>query len=248
MSELKVPSGAPQPQGIGEDPLLAVTRLFVRFLQAVFATFEKGSYRWCPDQELTDIIISDQGILSQLKAEMRPAIVCQRGPASWANLALDQFKKFDFEQGKRTHTDLMNCTMVYNCLAREGLEAQRIAWAAGYATRTLKRHLLRAALHRVGENIDFSAETSAEEFLPDSGTSTRLVQVYVPFFFQQTWSMSPVDNLLLKELDLRLTSQLTGPVPDEPPIRPPALGGRVLRIERVYSLTQRVSSVPGPKK
>jgi hypothetical protein len=240
MSNTRVPVGVPQPQGVGEDPLLHYTKLFVRFLQVVFNTFEKGAYRWEPDLELTDLIISDQGVLGRDVVEKRPAIVCMRGPARWSNVAMDQFKSFEFETGKSDHTDLIASSMTYNCLAKEGLEAQRIAWIASYATRTLKKSLLKAGLHRVGENIDIGQETDAENLIPDAGKLIRLVPVSVPFFFQDSYSIAPVDNLLLKALDLRLTSEATAPAAAQAALRGPSMGGRVLKYDKVFSLTQRV--------
>jgi hypothetical protein len=250
MSELKNSNGPPQPQGVGEDPLLHFTKVFVRFLQLVFSTFDKGSYKWEPDQENSDILVSDQGVLRADVLEKRPAIVCMRGPAAWSNISMDQFKDYDFETGAKSHTDLVAATMVYNCLAREGLEAQRIAWIAGYATRTLKRNLLRAGMHRVGEDISYSAETDAGSLLPDSGKDFSLVSVTVPFFFQDSYRISPVDKLLLKELDLILTSEVNGTTPaEQPALREPAIGGRVLKDTKVISLTQRVATlVPRPRK
>lgn len=243
MSDVKVTTGLPQPQAVGEDPLFQYTKLFVRFLQVVFATFEKGAYRWSEDMETTDVVISDQGMLRREVVDKRPLIVCMRGAASWLNVSMDQFLDYDLESGKRSHTDLISCSMTYNCLAREGLEAQRIAWIAAYATRTLKRHLLRAGLHRVGENVDMGAETDAGNILPDSGKDFYLVQVSVPFFFQDSYSVAPVDKLLLKDLHLTLTSEVNYPAPDgKPVIQDPAMGGRVLRYDKVISLTQRVSA------
>lgn len=243
MSEQANRTGAPQPQGIGEDPLLHFTKLFVRFLQVVFHSFEKGSYRWDPDLETTDVVIADQGMLGNSVVEKRPCIIVMRGQASWSNISMDQFKEFDFETGKRTHTDLIACSVVYNCMAKEGLEAQRLAWISSYATRALKRSLMRAGLHRVGENVEMGAETDAGRMLGDSASEVVLVPVAVPFFFQDTYSIGPVDNLLLKDLDLRLTSEATGPVqPPSTTIRAPAIGGRVLKFDKVISLTQRVST------
>jgi hypothetical protein len=249
MSDVKISTGLPQPQGIGEDPLLAYTKIFVRFLQVVFATFEKGSYRWENDLELTDIVIADQGMLGNPVVEKRPSIICMRGPASWSNIAIDQFKSFEFETGARHHTDLISATMTYNCLAKEGLEAQRLAWIAAYATRVLKRSLMKAGLHRVGENIEMGAETDAGNLLPDSGKDVVLVQVAVPFFFQDTWRVAPVDNLLLKDLSLGLTSQLTSPTEvGTSTLNPPSIGGQVLKIEKTVSLTTRVSQSLTQKK
>lgn len=242
MPELKNNGGVTQPQGVGEDPLLAYTRLFVRFLQVVFSTFEKGSYLWQPDLELTDIVIGDQGMLRPDVWDKRPAVICKRGTARWSNVAMDQMQDFDFDTGKRTHTDLVSANMVYQCISREGLEAQRLAWIAGYATRALKRNLMRAGLHRVGENVDYGEETDGSA-IQDSLKDYIFVPVIVPFFFQDTYSVEPVDKLLLKELDLRLTSGIVGNLPpDGTGLRPPAIGGRVLQTGTVISLTQRVSA------
>ena len=238
MSDPKISTGLPQPQGIGEDPLLYFTKVFVRFLQVVFATFEKGSYKWEPDFELTDIIISDQGVLGSDVVEKHPAIVCMRGQADWSNISMNQFKGFEFETGKSTHTDLVSASMQYCCLAKEGLEAQRIAWIAGYATRVLKRNLYRAGMHRVGENLGYGSEEDADSLTPDSVHGLKMVRVSVPFFFQDTYSIAPVDNLLLKDLDLRLTSQVNSAAPQA--LRAPAIWGRTLSAENSVPLTQRV--------
>lgn len=240
MSDAKISSGVPQPQGVGEDPLFHYTRLFVRFLQVVFSTFEKGAYRWEPDLELTDIVISDQGVFGNSVVEKRPSIVCMRGGASWSNVSMDQFKSFDFKTGTRSHTDLIASSMVYHCMSREGLEAQRIAWIAAYATRVLKRNLMRAGLHRVGENVDMGPESDAGSLLGDSGKELQLVSVSVPFFFQDSYSIAPVDNLLLKDLNLRLTSEVNSPAAAKTVLQAPALGGRVLKIDKVISITQRM--------
>lgn len=250
MSDAKVTSGVVQPQGVGEDPLTFYTKLFIRFLQVVFSTFEKGSYRWEPDMELTDLVISDRGSVGREVVEKRPAIICMRGNAAWLNASMDQFKSFDFETGGKTHTDLVSSVMVYACLAQDGIEAQRIAWIAGYATRALKRNLLRAGLHRVGENVDYGPETDGGVLFPEPKPSVRMVQVIVPFFFQDTYSVTPVDNLLLKQLDLRLTSEANYPTPDgKPALRDPAMRGKVLKYDKTVSLTQRVSvtSKPSPQ-
>lgn len=239
MSESKISTGLPQPQGVGEDPLFHYTKLFVRFLQVVFHSFQKGDYRWEPDLELTDIVISDQGMVGREVVEKRPAIACERLGAQWLNVSMDQFKSFDFETGRREHTDLVMAVMRYNCIAREGLEAQRIGWISNYATRTLKRNLMRQGLHRVGENVDVGPEEDAAN-LDDSLKTFRLVRVSVPFFFQDTYGIAPVDNLLLTNLDLRLTSQAVRPSSEQPALRPPAFGGRVLEPKTAFSLTQRV--------
>lgn len=265
----KVSQGMPQPQGPGEDPLFHYTRVFARFLQLVFATFDKGSYNWNEDEALSDIIITDQATIARDVVEKRPAIILSRGSASFGNLALDQFAgpgplpkkkgedmKYpneDFQTGVRRYTDLVACTMTYNCLSKVGLEAQRLAWIAMMATRRLKRSLMQAGIHRVGEEIQVGSESAPGAIVqPESDTEIIMVSVGVPFYFQDFWSIGPKDNLLLKNIELALTSSLNYPAPGAVQIREPGMNGRVLTYDKTVSLTQRVrvssGKYPKPRK
>ena len=219
MSE-RVSQGVPQPQGVGEDPLLHYTRLFCRFLQVLFSSFEKGAYHWDLDELNTDIIISDQATIAREVVEKRPAIIISRGPLAFTNVAIDQFAgpllgknpdgsqnftpNWDVSTGAIRHTDLCSSVMTYNCLSREGLEAQRIAWTAGYFTRTLKRILVKAGCHRVGEEVQFGSESAPGSIVQPDSNEIVMVSVSVPFYFQDTYTVSPQDKLLLKHVDLAL--------------------------------------------
>lgn len=254
----RVPSSVPQPQGAGEDPLTHYSRIFVRFLQLVFATFEKGSYCWEPDDKSTDIIISDQATVSNEVVEKRPAIILSRGAASFGNLAMDQFAgpllgpdgKFTANDnpatGSKRYTDLVSATMTYNILSREGLEAQRIAWIAMYATRTLKKSLLKAGLHRVGEEIQIGPESAPGSIVQPDANEIIMVSVQVPFYFQDTWTIAPADKTLLNHVSVALTSELDGIAPVVLRLRPAGINGRVLPVDNVTSLNSRL--LVGPQR
>lgn len=260
----KVPSGVPQPQGPGEDPLLHYTKVFARFLQVVFATFEKGAYRWTDDEALSDILITDQATIARDVVEKRPAIILTRGPASFGNIALNQFagpgplpKKgenmkypnLDWETGTKRFTDLVACTMTYNCLSKEGLEAQRIAWISMMATRRLKTSLMNAGIHRVGEEVQVGSESSPGSIVqPEADNEITMVSVSVPFYFQDFWSVGPKDKLLLKHIDLALTSSLNYPAAGAVTIREPGMNGKVLTYDKTLSLVQRVRAQAGTPK
>lgn len=249
MSE-RIVTGLPQAQGPGEDPLYHYTRLFVRFLQLVFGSFEKGNYHWDEDEALTDVLISDQAVSGRDVAEKRPAIIVMRGPANFAGLAMDQFHSYDPSTGARTHTDLVSCSVTYNCLSSEGVEAQRLAWISMMATRRLKRTLMRAGLHRVGEEVAMGPESPPGALIQGDPAEITLVTVSVPFFFQDAWSVEPVDKVLLKNIDLALTSKASDDV--SPTLKEPGMNGRELNIERTLSLTSRVRAAgkayPKPRK
>ena len=245
----RVNSGPVQPQGYGEDPLLFYTRLFVRFLQLVFATFEKGSYKWSADDNATDILITAETHITREVAEKNPAIIVTRGPVTFGNMSLDQFKAFDPITGKRTHSDITASSVNYNCISSQGLEAGRIAHIASYATRALKRSLMAAGIHRVGEELSIGPESPPGALIQGDPGESVVVSVNVPFYFPQTWTIEPIDKVLLKDLAIALTSEVDYP-DKEAIINPPSINGRPITYSKLISLTQVVGTVkpPTPRK
>lgn len=251
MTSTRVHNGPTQPNGMGEDPLTHWTRVFTRFLQVMFATWDKGNYKWTPDEKTTDILIMGEATVAQEVVEKRPAIIVSRGPVAFGNVAMDQFKEFDYEQGKRTHTDLISSLMTFNCLSREGLEAQRIAYMAAYATRVFKRTLMHAGIHRVGEELQIGSESPPGSLVPGDPSEIVLVSVSVPFHFQMTWSVEPIDKELLTEISVAVRSDAGFPAPGAVPIREPGLNGRVLTYSKLVSLNSGVKALartPRPRK
>lgn len=240
----------------------------MRFLQVLFGTFEKGAYHWELDEKNTDIVITDQATVNQEVVEKRPAIIVALGPLAMNNVAIDQFAgpvmeknaagQVKFEPnlnsvtGARRHTDLISASITYNCLSREGPEARRIAWIAGYFTRTLKRTLMKAGLHRVGEEIQFGAESAPGSLVSPDSNEIVMVSVSVPFYAQNTWTVAPVDKTLLQHVEFALRSEAKETSNQASVIREPSIYGRTVQIEKVTSLNSRVSvgpiKTPKPKK
>lgn len=252
MSDGRVQTGEVLPQGLGEDPLAQYTRIFVRFLQLVFASFEKGSFQWSEDHLNSDIIIMGESTSAWGAAEKRPAIIVSRGPVAFTNIAIDQFAgplldpktgrivvNLDPSSGSRRHTDLLSSSMTYNCLAREGMEAQRIAWTAAYATRAMKRSLMRAGVHRVGEDLQVGSESAPGSVAPPDAKEMVLVSVSVPFYFQQTWSTEPIDKTLLTKVSMALRSE-AGVSEQGPVLKGPGINGNPFQEFKTTSLTQDV--------
>jgi hypothetical protein len=260
----RVPTGTPLEEGLGADPLAQYTRIFVRFLQEVFANPAPGQLRWTPDPATTEVLIVGESTSDLKITEKRAAIVVSRGGVTFTNVAIDQFAgplvdpktgrltpNLNTMTGARRHTDLLAASMTYNCLAREGLEAQRIAWMAAAATRYLKRELMKLGIHRVGEDLQVGPESPPGSIMGADPKEATLVSVSVPFFFQQTWTREPLDKTLLTRVSLALRSEVGVPV-SEPVLRGPGMYGRLLQYENTISLSQVVVANtavgPTPKK
>ena len=264
MSE-RVQTGTPYSIRPGDDPLAYYTRVFARFLQLCFGVFDKGSYRWDPDDANSDIIINDQGTIKKEVVQKRPAITLSRGPMASGNIALDQLagpllvsKNAEGQKeytptlnqftGSSRRTDLHSATMTYNCLSREGMEAQHIAWLAFKATRTLKRSLMKVGIHRVGEDVQIGSESSPGSIVQPDSNEIIMVSVSVPFYYQDTWTVEPFDKLLLNNIGLALRSEVGSPTEQDVvvSIKEPGIYGKKLCTENARSLNTK--SWTGPLK
>jgi hypothetical protein len=175
---------------LGDDPMLQLTRIFVYFLQNLFREAPEGmGMRWRPDEETTEILITDQK--PRLDAvEKKPHITCVFGEGQWAVLGIDQLMNQKMmSTGERKHTDLISSTMSYHCQAREGLHARRIAWNASYFTNVYRRILIKGGrLHQVGMKHTIAPESGPTVYTgPVSEEKIISVVVTIPFYWQPQW-------------------------------------------------------------
>lgn len=210
--------GVPDPQGLGEDPYLYFTKVYLSYLQGLFRQFTAGSYKWSPDDNTTEIMITDQAPVPRDRIEERPALVTMRGPAQFAGISLDQLQSVDRRTGTRQHTDLIACTMTVNCIAKVGLEAQRIAWIVqrhlGIANG--KRILQSFGIHKIADNISASGETPPGSLVAPEPTPEMVnVVVTSPFFFQWTERVTPLDAPVFEAAELFMRSSLYPNPPEE---------------------------------
>ena len=255
MPNERVASGLVQPQGLGEEPLFYFTRCFLLFYQGLFSNFPTGDYKWSSDEEQSEIGITDSVPIPKSRVEQKPQIVTMRGPAKFANLTLDQMRSLNLRNGEKVRTDLVSCTMTINVIAKNDIEAQRIAWICMSSLRDLKLVLLRNSpgLHRVGEEIEMTPPSPPGMFVEDSDPSWVLVSVFCPFFFQWTSSVRPLDSAVVRNIELLLQSALLpaaattteGSVEARLALSPPSIRGRVINQpsvghQRVGEITQTV--------
>lgn len=253
-NEQVMSSGLVEPQGLGEEPLYHMTRLYLLFIQGLFKGFPTGSYHWSDDEKLSEIAITDQAPIPRERIEQRPVIVAMRGPAQFANLTLDQMRKVDMRTGAKERTDLVACTMTLNCIAKMGPEAQRIAWIVMRHIRALKVILQRAGLHKVGDEVSMGPESPPGAMVSgESDPEWVMVTVHSPFFFQWNDIDTPANAPLFQSIEMHMqTASLPFAATTQghqelmalsrPTIRGRAIQQAVTGHQRVGEITQTVKS------
>ncbi len=242
MSSEFSPTGTPEPQGFNEEPLFYASRLYLVFLQGLFKQFAEGSYKWSDDDRLTEIWISDQSPFPHERISQRPAIITMRGPARFANLSLDQMQELDRMTGRKRRTDIIGCTMSLNCIAKSGVEAQRLAWIVFTHIRRFKALLQRHGFHKIGDDMNMGPESDPGSIIqPESDSEIVMVTVQSPFYLQWTEDVTPADAALLDAINTHIHTRVAPPYTTrlkakDATLRRPTIRGRPISPDTVFPI------------
>ena len=171
-----------------EDRLYVATRAWLLWLQGLFRTRPPGEYRWDPNVDETELIITDQLPNAAERTNKRPVISTSRGQAGFMSTSMSQQMVPSFRSPSAVYTDLIACSVTINVLAREGLEAQKLAYLVFRLIPVFRDSILRLGrMHAISNNISLTQESTPGQILPGSSTPEwRMVQLVVPFFIQDT--------------------------------------------------------------
>ena len=195
-----------------EDRLRLAVRAWLIWLQGIFKYRPPGQHRWSPNYDETEIIITDQNPDEVPKTNKRPIISTSRGTASWSSTSLGQSEKPSFASDKVIYSDILGTSITMSIVAREGLEAQDIAYTIFRLIPVFKRSLQRfARLHAIGNNIVITPETQQGQLVPGSSKPEwKMVQVHVPIWIQDRISAESQDfHTLVRAVNLQLECELT---------------------------------------
>lgn len=204
----KVQTSGSQPSDIsswGEDPLFHVTRLCLVFLQNLFKTAPRESgLQWDEDEELSQIIIQDEAPINADLVNKRPAIVSVLSGVQFAGIALDQLRDLDLKTGSRVHTDMVSGNITFNCLSRVKVRARKIGWLVGRHVWILRRELLLAGLHDIGQRINVGPVSPPGAVINGDPGEIRMVPTAVPFHFQWTERVTPMNLQVMEGVKVTL--------------------------------------------
>ena len=178
-----------------EDRLLVATRAWLIFIQGLFRTRPSGYHRWSSNIEESEIIITDQNPTHVENTNKRPIVSTARGPATYSGTSLGHQIQPTFESPKKIVADLLGSSMTISVVAREGLEAQSIAYTLFRMIPIFKPQIMRLGrLHAIGNNITLTQETQQGQIVPGSSTPEwKMVQLIIPFYIQEVISAEEKD-------------------------------------------------------
>ena len=178
-----------------EDRLVVATRAWLMFLQGLFKSRPAGFHKWSPNIDETEIIITDQNPSHLEGTNNRPIICTARGPATWSGTSLSQTMQPVFESSRKIVSDMMGVSVTISVVAREGLEAQNLAYMIFRMIPMFKPQIMRLGrMHAIGNNLTLTQETQMGQIVPGSSVPEwKMIQLMVPFYIQDVISADEKD-------------------------------------------------------
>jgi hypothetical protein len=183
------------------SPLLQIRYLLVGFAQGLFYSAERGCYQWTEDDATTEITITDGETLKQEVLQRRPAISFTRGPLQFFHPAFNDQHDFSMNIERETVGVLIPGTMTANCVARNDIESEQIAWVLAEHLWLFRKLLTQAGFFEIGRNISIGSPSPATAIVPgDMGEEYRCTAVSIPFQFPRLSSKMPLNAASLGNL------------------------------------------------
>lgn len=193
-------------------PLQHLRVLFVSFVQGLFGAAPVGAYRWSPDINTTEIVVTDETPIQTTKLQHRPGITFTRSSVQLYSAWVDDMMEFDFRTEKKTKSVLVPGTMSINCCSRVDLESEQIAWVVAEHLWLLRELLMKAGFFDVGRQITISAPSPAGSIVAgDQADEWFSTVVAVPFQFYRTSAFTPLGREIVRNIELSLSSNFKGP-------------------------------------
>lgn len=168
------------------DPTYHAVRTMIGFCQGIFKALPNSKYRWSPDEENTQVLITGAYPLKAQTISRRPAIVVGHSQTQIMNTSMGSFEGQRYHTGNNVYRDLLATTIVFNCVATTGHEASTLAWFIASNLRALRPLIQRMGpFTQMGQQVSIGIESPPGALLQDTTDSTAIAvpvmaQTYIP--------------------------------------------------------------------
>ena len=188
------------------NPFLQLKVLYASFIQGLFQSAPDG-YRWSPDMQATQIVVTDESPINIDSVGMRPAISLTRGPVQSYNFGMDDLLTYDFETGTKRKSMLVPGTMSINCCSRVDSESEMLAWVVAEQLWLHREMLMKAGFFEIGRQFVIGSPSPAGSIVAgDSSDEWFSTTVSSPFQFYRTSQFSPLNRDIVQHIQYKLTT------------------------------------------
>lgn len=189
-----------------DDRLYLATRAWIIWLQGLFSTRAPGYHRWSSNSEESEIVITNALPSSSEHRNNRPIISVSRGSAQFAGSSRDSTLSRNFSGDKQTLSDMIATSIMFSCVAKEGVEAQELAYTIFRMVPVFKASIMRLGrIHAIGHNLAVSPETKHGQLVPGSSSPEwRMVNVSAPFYIQDVISLERDFHNIMQAVNLHM--------------------------------------------
>lgn len=189
-------------------PMRHLRVMFIRFCQGLFHAAPIGSYHWDPDENITELIISNENKLDPEVISRRPGLSFTRGPIQFYSLGIDDMMYYEWDIDKKTKGVLVPGTMTINCVSRVPQESEDIAWVVMEHLWLLRHLLMQAGFFEIGRQPQMGSPSPAGSIVAgDQGDEFTVTSVSVPFQFSRTSSFTPLGKRIVQNVQFALNTR-----------------------------------------
>lgn len=173
-----------------EDLCFTSMRAVIIWLQTCFGTRPIGRFRWRANQEESEITISANDPVGIDQTNKRPNITVSRSNITFAGTSISQLSQPAFANQTAVYTDLIRGQFFISVIAREGLEAQSIAYTIFWLIPLFTGVLNRLGNMRLEPNhMTMGSEQPYGKTAPGAVPDWKMVVIGLPFSAQDMVSI-----------------------------------------------------------
>ncbi len=172
-----------------ESYTLQIKRVFLNFLQQYFTESVDARYRWSSDYKTTKTIIADKNGVDRPTNEKRPLLILSRQSLRPMFSTLKQRLSLNFRNNRESYMDLLEGSVVINCMSKSGMQAEELAHIVMLAFLSFRDKLKGYnGIHQL-TSVQIGEETNV---IVDVNSVLVNVPVIVQFTKNIAWTPAPI--------------------------------------------------------
>lgn len=180
-----------------DNPLFIAMRGATHFLQSIFSTHEAGNYRWSPDPQTTEILITLGEPSTDVILTTRPIVVLARSAANTVSPTIDQAPVYSNREVSHM-AELLSFALFINVIDREQVTSETLAIYIRRLIGAYNRELSRLCrFHQVSHVAAISPPSNANSVL-SAGELAKWSMTTI------TLGVSVQDTVVIPKIDPRL--------------------------------------------